>query len=218
MSFKKLQRQCEPEWQGILSHPFVNGMGRGTLTDGQLKYFITQDALYLRDFYRVLAMAGGRLEESRYARTMIRHAENVFIVEASLHETIAKAFGLRPEDIVKEPKGLITKAYTDHLVRTAYTESLPTLLAALLPCYWTYQAIGQDWAGRLPEHPLMRQWLETYNGEAYGQGVQDVVEIFEAISLGYPDDVAIAQKFHESMVYERLFWQQAWTAGSLLDH
>ena len=218
MQLKSLQRQCEPEWHEILSHPFVEGMGRGTLTNRQLKYFIIQDALYLRDFYRVLAMVGGRLDDSRHARTMIRHAENVFIVEANLHETIAQAFGLSPGDIAQAPKGLITKAYTDHLVRTAYTENLPTVLAALLPCYWTYQAIGQDWARRLPSHPLMRQWLETYNGEAYGQGVKEVVAIFEAVTLDYPDEAAIGQRFHDSMVYERLFWQQAWTVGDILHH
>ncbi len=218
MQIKTLQKQCDPEWQKILSHPFVEGMGKGTLTKGQLRYFITQDALYLRDFYRVLAMAGGRLEDSRHARTMIRHADNVFIVEASLHETIATAFDLTPRDITQAPKGLITRAYTDHLVRTAYTESLPTLLAALLPCYWTYQAIGHAWARRLPSHPLMRQWLETYNGKAYGQGVTEVVAIFEEVSLGHPDEAAISQRFHDSMVYERLFWQQAWTVGDIWNH
>lgn len=216
MKLAELKENCDPEWQRIASHPFVEGIGRGTLTGAQLQYFITQDALYLRDFYRVLAMAGGRLDGSQAARTMIHHAETVFVVETSLHETIAETFGLRREDIVRTPKGLVTKLYGDHLVRTAYTESVPVLLAALLPCYWTYQAIGQQWATNPPQHPLLRQWIDTYQGDAYATAVAEVVAIAENISEDYPNLDAITEAFHHSMVCERLFWEQAWTEGKVL--
>ncbi len=217
MRLEDLKNRCAPEWRRIASHPFVAALGRGTLTHAQLQYFITQDALYLRDFSRVLAMAGSRLDGGRDARTMIHHAETVFVVEVNLHETIARTFDLSREDILRTPKGLVTKLYGDHLVRCAYTESIAVLFAALLPCYWTYQALGQLLAPYPPQNPLLRQWIDTYCGDAYGVAVSEVVGIAEAISENPTDRAAVEDAFHHSMVAERLFWEQAWTEGQILE-
>lgn len=215
MELRDLQQYCEPQWQAIRTHPFVQGMGRGQLADEQLCYFIAQDTLYLRDFYWVLAMAAGRWGERGPAETLLKHAATVFQVEKSLHEQIAHHFGSTPEDLQKTPRGIITKAYGDHLVRTAYTEPLSVLVAAVLPCYWTYQAIGMEFRDGLPEHALMREWLLTYDGPIYRHAVQEVVALFESLSIQRSEMDGVRLAFHGSMEYERLFWEQAWRQGML---
>jgi len=215
MRLQELQQYCESEWQAIRSHPFVEGMGQGRLAEDQLFYFITQDALYLRDFYWVLAMAAGRWGESGPAETLLKHAGTVFQVEKTLHDHIVQHFGRTPQEISEMPRGFITKAYGDHLVRTAYTEPLPVLMAAVLPCYWTYQEIGAQFRDELPDHPLMRQWLLTYDGPPYRQAVREVVDLFEGMRIETREIPRVKAAFHQSMDYERLFWEQAWQGGLL---
>ena len=52
--------------QAILDHPFVTGVGDGTLPVDRFKHYVTQDYVYLIDYSRVLALASAkapRLEE-----------------------------------------------------------------------------------------------------------------------------------------------------------
>jgi len=213
MTLEELQAYCAPEWDRIQTHPFVVGIGQGTLPDEKLRYFIGQDALYLRDFYRVLSLIGGRLTPQEGAKTLIHHAETVFLVENTLHDAIARYFHMTPDDLQKVPLGWVTKGYRDHLVRTAYTESVAVSVAAVLPCYWTYQAIGQKLAPSLPEHPWLKEWILTYAGEAYGTAVAEVVHLFEHLPVAPAEEAKIRESYHWSMVYERRFWDQAWSSG-----
>ena len=43
--------------EAILAHPFVTGVGDGSLAVEKFKYYVKQDYLYLIDYSRVLALA-----------------------------------------------------------------------------------------------------------------------------------------------------------------
>jgi thiaminase/transcriptional activator TenA len=44
----------------ILAHPFVVGLGDGTLDRNAFRFYVVQDALFLRDYARALSVCGAR--------------------------------------------------------------------------------------------------------------------------------------------------------------
>ena len=46
---QRLYEAARPIWEACLSHPFVTGIGDGTLSVEKFQYFMLQDYLYLLD-------------------------------------------------------------------------------------------------------------------------------------------------------------------------
>src|SRR5207245_10904923 len=52
-----LRSIAEPIWAAQLTHPFVVGLGNGTLPERKFKYYLLQDALFLNDLAQVFEIA-----------------------------------------------------------------------------------------------------------------------------------------------------------------
>ena len=55
-----LRRHAGPVWDRIFSHPFVTGLGDGTLPLESFKFYLVQDYRFLIDYSRVLAVASAK--------------------------------------------------------------------------------------------------------------------------------------------------------------
>ena len=53
-------KRALPIRQAILAHPFITGVGDGTLDVERFKFYVMQDYAYLIDYSRVLAAASAR--------------------------------------------------------------------------------------------------------------------------------------------------------------
>ncbi|MHB1955396.1 MAG: thiaminase II [Sulfobacillus sp.] len=202
-----LKENNQDVWESIMTHPFVVDMGRGTLSDERLSRFIAQDYQYLKDFFRVLAVAAAKAPTNAWRAIFTAHAQNVVAVERQLHLKIAPLLDVSVDELQAIEPLPITIAYTDHLLRIAWTESFEAIVAAVLPCYWTYREIGIRLGDLgLPDHPLLRDWIETYRGPLYGQSVEEVLGIADALTLNPVCHMA----FERSLRYERLFWSQGY--------
>lgn len=205
-------------WAAAHQHPFVQGLGDHTLPRDRFTYFIGQDAVYLLDFSRVLAMGAARSEVRSDERLFLRHADTVHAVEAALHQDLGPRLGLSAATLAATVPGPVTVAYQDHLVRVAWTEPLAVLVAALLPCYVLYQEVARSMVPSAPMSgvPEYREWIDTYAGDEYGQAVAEMTTL--ANRLGESLDSAVAARaaraHWRSVRYEWLFWEQAWTKGA----
>ncbi|MCL4318294.1 MAG: thiaminase II [Firmicutes bacterium] len=217
MTFDQLLVHSDHEWQRIRQHPFVTALGKGDLSLEKFRYFIGQDRVYLKDFSKVLATLAALAPDSTAARTMLRHADTVFSVEQSLHDSVGEQMGLRAMDLQDVEADFVTKAYQDHLVRTVGEGSFITGLAAVLPCYWTYSALGRELSQNgKPGNALFVEWIDTYAAEQYRRSVEEVGALWESYSGDLPDTHTL-EVYDWSMTYERLFWEQAWQLGLKLD-
>jgi len=52
----RLLETVQPVWEMSHNHPFVVGMGDGTLEKDKFQYYIIQDYLYLLDYAKLYAM------------------------------------------------------------------------------------------------------------------------------------------------------------------
>src|SRR2546426_4610189 len=66
-----LRSVAEPIWAAQLTHPFVVGLGNGTLPERKFKYYILQDALFLTDLAQVYAIASEKAPEAVYAARFV---------------------------------------------------------------------------------------------------------------------------------------------------
>jgi thiaminase/transcriptional activator TenA len=212
-----LRQAAQPVWDAIMVHPFVIGLGDGSLDPARFRYFVGQDYVYLQDFSRVLAMGAVRSPSRARESMFLRHAATVHEVEQALHREVAPSLGLEAEALAATPPGPVTAAYTDHLMRAAWSEASVVLAAAVLPCYWIYREVGRRLADSVPDQPQYKAWIETYAGEAYGTAVAEMLEAAGEMLQDAPhaERARARRAFWRSSRYEWLFWQQAWLMGRL---
>ena len=54
---ERLRRKVAPIWNVQLDHPFVRGIGEGTLDLDRFKFWVRQDYVFLVEYARMLALA-----------------------------------------------------------------------------------------------------------------------------------------------------------------
>src|SRR5271166_6370099 len=170
---------CDHAWQRIRdlraaidALPFNRELAAGTLDQARFQFYITQDALYLEQFARILAMAGARGPDSATLRLFADSALEGIAVEQALHGQYLSRFGADSRQAEPSPDCL---GYTSFLLATAYHEPWEVLVAALLPCFWIYWDVGCEIANiAAPDNPY-RAWIDTYADPRFGEAVQAVI-------------------------------------------
>src|SRR5438552_1472935 len=86
MSFtRELWASMTPIYAAILRHPFLTGLTDGSLPRESFVFYAVQDALYLREFARSLALAAARAPEDDWIIMFSDHAASALRVERALH-------------------------------------------------------------------------------------------------------------------------------------
>src|ERR687896_2063766 len=120
----------------ILAHPFLRGLTDGTLTEECFRFYVLQDAVYLREYARALSLAGVRSPDESALVMFNEHAIGAITVERSLHEGLLKDLGVSESEAEGAEVSPTTFAYTSFLLKTAALGDCPEVLGAVLPCYW----------------------------------------------------------------------------------
>ena len=210
----ELWARHEPIWRAVHDHPFVRGIGDGTLPVERFRYYIEQDYVFLLEYSRVLALAVAKGVE---LPSMARFAELLHAtlnVEMALHRGYAGRFGIAEDALARVVAAPTTYAYTRHLLATAYAGSLVEIGAALLPCQWGYAEIGRVLAerGEPADQPLYAEWIRMYAGEEYRELAAGLRAHFDALAADESDAgrARLAEIFHLSARYEWAFWEMSW--------
>ncbi len=210
----------EDVYAEILGHPFVRGLGDGSLDEAAFRFYVVQDAHYLTGFARALSIASARAPREADVAMFAEHAAGAIAVERSLHEGFFRDFGLTEAEVAATPPAPTNLAYTSYLLATAYGGSFPEALGAVLPCYWIYWEVGKVLLERGSPHPLYRRWIDTYGGEEFAAVVRAVLELTDRIGpeLSEPERERVARHFAVTARYEWMFWdmglrQEAWPVG-----
>ncbi len=214
MSFaRELQERHRALHAATLAHPFVRGIGDGTLPVERFRFYVEQDYVFLIEYGRVLALA---VAKGRELDGMARFAELLHAtlnVEMALHRGYAGKFGIAAGDLARVAAAPTTYAYTRHLLATAYAGAAAEIAAALLPCQWGYGQIGRALAAAPPaDQPLYAEWIAMYAGEDYHALVAGLVEGFDALAA--VESAAARERLDQiyllSSRYEWAFWEMAW--------
>ena len=207
-----LWRAIEPVYAAILAHPFLRGLTDGSLPREAFRFYAVQDALYLRDFARALALAAAQAPREDWIIMFTEHAAGALKVEKTLHESFFKDFGLSPAAVSATPLAPTNQAYTSYLLATAHAGPFHEAVAALLPCYWIYWEVGKELKRRGSPDPLYSRWIGTYASEAFGSVVREVLACADTVAagLGPAGRDAMIAHFTTTSRYEWMFWDMGY--------
>jgi thiaminase/transcriptional activator TenA len=196
----------------ILVHPFVTGLTDGSLPRDAFAQYVVQDALYLVDYARALAVVAAKAPREDEISMFASHARGALEVERSLHEGLLHDLGLTEEAVRNTPQTPTTLAYTSYLLRSCHQGSFAEGLAAVLPCYWIYAEVGAGLLARSSPDPLYARWIETYGGEEFGRIVAAVLALVDRVGPAAGADEQAAMRAHvlATSRYEWMFWDAAW--------
>ena len=212
-----LHALAEPIWRAQHEHPFVRGIGDGTLDVDKFKLWVRQDYLFLIDYARVLSHASSRAPDLDTMRRFGDLAHDTLNVEMDLHRSYAAEFGITTDELESETKLPTTQAYTDFLVRAATAGEYHELIAALLPCMWGYYEIGQRLAEPPgPDDERYAKWIDMYSSPDFAALAGWCRDLTDRVAAD-ASALARTQMEHSFLTcsrYEWLFWEMAWTNES----
>ena len=209
----RLRRLADPVWRAQHEHPFVRGIGDGSLDLERFRHWVRQDYRFLIEYCRLFGLAAARAPD---LETLVRFAELLQATartEMDLHRAYAGELGIAPAELEREPMAPTTRAYTDFLVRVAATGDFAELAAALLPCMWGFSELGQALAARgLPAETRYAQWVGMYADPEFAALAAWCRELVDRLAQGAdePGRRRMEEAFLTSSRYEYQFWEMAW--------
>ncbi len=208
-----LWRSIDLIYVEILAHPFLQGLTDGTLPEDCFRHYVTQDALYLRDYARALSLAGIRSPDENAFLMFNEHAVGAIAVERSLHSGFLKDLNVSEDEFARTSPAPTTLAYTSYLLRKAALGDYPEILGAVLPCYWIYAEVGKALLEQGSPNPMYQTWIDTYGGEEFGAVVEAVLDLTDRAceDLSPVQRAAVTEAFVTTSRYEWMFWNMGWT-------
>ena len=175
-------------WQGnqelaeeCLAHPFVRGLGEGSLDPEVFEHYLAQDAFFLRAFFSAYALGAVRAVERREVVQRLHGLMRGVLDELKLHEGYAKSFGIDLGNVRPHPA---TRAYTDFLLRTAWTAEVGEIMAAMTPCMRLYAYLGQELARQDYSQNPYREWIETYSSDEFEALAAELESLLDQLAEG----------------------------------
>jgi len=213
MSFSQdvWQRNLEL-YQKTLALPFNQQLAQGTLNREAFSHYVIQDAHYLLAYGRALAVCAAKAFEADDVIQFSEAAKTAIVVERSLHDGFMQDFGISKTQFENTPLTLACHHYTSYLQATAWAESYPVVLAALLPCFWIYAEVGKDIVDKVAPNNPYQAWIDTYAGEDFHTAVRNVIATVDRVAARVDADTL--EKMHQAYTHaarlEWLFWDSAY--------
>lgn len=210
----RLRDAAAPVWEACLRHPFVTGIGDGTLDMEKFRYFMLQDYLYLFDYARVFALGVVKARDPELMRVFAANVDAILGGEMKIHRAYMKRLDITEAQVFSIKPALANLSYTNYMLSVAQTGGPMEIVASILACSWSYAEIGQALAA-IPgaaEHPFYGEWIRGYASEEYAATNQALIELMDSLAadageeqLAYLTDV-----FVNCSRYELGFWDMAW--------
>src|SRR5579859_1218748 len=192
--------------------PFNRELAAGTLAPERFRRYIVQDALYLDQFSRALAIAAAKAPDAATVEVFAHSAQAAVAVERVLHERYLAEFGIDPGALAETEPAPDCLAYTSFLLATAHQEPWEVLVAALLPCFKVYWEVGCRIAKEAALDNPYRAWIDTYADPQFGDAVNVVTGIANKAAEGVTaaTQARMLAAFVRATQYEWLFWDGAY--------
>jgi thiaminase/transcriptional activator TenA len=213
----RLREQCDGIWAGLHAHPFLSELARGTLPLDAFRFFIEQDLLFLPEFARCMALGAAKSQGGDELEFFTRQLDGIISLEIpSNRRLLDQVTSLGAQDrggsLGMAPANL---AYTSFLLATAAAGGPLEILAAILPCSWSYVEIARGLKDEIAEHPVYSDWVSFYLEDTEADLVLNMRETFDEMTreaaLSDRKRRQLAEIFTMSSRLEGRFWEMAYT-------
>ncbi|MBO0473520.1 thiaminase II [Enterococcus sp. DIV0840] len=210
---EEARKSVDKIWQESKEHPFILELKAGTLAPEIFRYYLIQDRYYLEQFSQIHLKAAALTMNKEIEACFLEGVKSLEAAEISVRKTFFKDLNVTEEEIDHTPIAPSAYQYTSHMYREIGTKSLARTAAALLPCYWLYQEIGEELIYSGSPDPLYQRWIETYDSEGYRESVirQRHLTDYLAEQVSTEERSLMKQAFIISSYEELNFWEMAYT-------
>jgi len=212
--FDRLRAARPDDWRAYVAHPFVDGLGDGTLPAAAFQSYLVQDYLFLIQFARAYALAIYKSRTLDEMRTALSGVKAILDTEMDLHVRLCAGWGLGPSELERAPEGRATIAYTRFVLDCGQRGDLLDLYVALAPCVVGYADIAASLArrpGGISESNPYRDWILDHSGPLYQEVARSARANLDrlarlALTEARFDD--LAETFGRASRLEADFWSQ----------
>ncbi|QES88148.1 thiaminase II [Rhizosphaericola mali] len=199
----------EPIYNKITTMPFIQELANGKLATEKFKYYIGQDALYLEQFGRVLAMIAAKAPNTEIALAFIQFSQNAMVVENTLHASYFLDYNIT-NNFILQPA---CHHYTHFLKSIVSFDSIEIAMAAVLPCFWIYKKVG-DYLLNLKtvNNNPYQKWINTYGGEDFAISVTKAIRLCDEVADISNKKIKdqMTSVFYRASIMEFEFWDAAY--------
>ncbi|WP_105614617.1 thiaminase II [Vallitalea okinawensis] len=208
-------QRVQAYYEKYLDHPFVKGLGEGTLSRDRFKQYLIQDSLYLKDYGKVYAGAFllvDRIEDLQFLHSCIGV---VVSDETNMHTQYLMDYGLDVYKVDKDPVLPENRAYLDYMLSFLPTGNVKEIFMSALPCTLTYEHIGkalkEGYKDNL-ESNYYKAWIEAYAGKEFEEFSLESCRLLDRICEGISkeEEEHLIQIFLTSCEYEMAFWDMSY--------
>ena len=201
-------------WEACLKHPFVTGIGDGTLAVEKFQHFMLQDYLYLFGYARVFALGVVKARDPELMRTFAANVDAILGGEMKIHRAYMKRLGITEAQVFAVKPALDNLSYTNYMLSVANAGSPMEIVASILACSWSYAEIGQALSA-IPgaaEHPFYGEWIQGYSSEEYSATNQALIELMDSLAANATEEqiAYLTEVFVNCSRYELAFWDMSW--------
>ena len=202
-------------WEAYHEHPFVKGIADGSLDKEKFKYYMIQDYLYLIDYTKVFALGAAKAKDLSAMKLFAGYTHAILDGEMDIHRDYMARLGITPEEAETANVALDNLSYTSYMLRAAYEGGEAEVMAAILSCALSYEAIAKQIVKENPEadkHPFYGEWVSGYASESYHEENERLIGMMNRLAA----DCTPAQEAHLIDIftacsrYEAAFWDMAW--------
>jgi thiaminase (transcriptional activator TenA) len=213
----EFRRRSAGVWERLHSHPFLRELATGELPLDKFRFFLEQDILYLPDFARCMAMGAGKSSTEAELRFFSAELDGAINLELpNQHRVLEQVRQLGARDrggaLGKAPANV---AYTSFMLAVSSQGTALEIIAAILPCAWSYVEIAQRLADQIVDHPVYKDWVGFYLTDEVVRLEQKMRSDFDDMADEAAPDPArldrLAEIFATSSRLEESFWQMAYT-------
>jgi thiaminase/transcriptional activator TenA len=220
----ELRTECAAIWDGLHAHPFLRELAQGTLAPEKFRFFLEQDNLYLEDYARCLALGAAKARDEAELAYFVKDLNQVIEAELpSNRALLARVIEMGATDhggaLTRAPANL---AYGSYMQACSMRGGPLEVMAALLPCAWSYTEIAQRLRDETStDHPVYGEWIAYFSSAPNIEMVTGMRQHFDRLveseELGAARRAELHEIFAASSRLEGGFWEMAYTMAQWPD-
>lgn len=212
---QQLIAQGEPLWERFCTHPFLIGVGDGTLDHRKFQFYMMQDYRYLLDYARVFALGVAKAEDPEDMRCFAGYVGQIMSGEMDTHRGYMARLGIPLEEAERMPMAPENTAYTDYMLARSWAGGPDAAAVSILACAVSYEYLGKRLLERYPqsaEHPFFGEWVRSYASPEYAAENKKLCALVDRLTAQSTEAqrAQYLEIFLECTRYEGAFWDMAW--------
>ncbi|UOR46518.1 thiaminase II [Helicobacter pylori] len=209
-----LYQNTQSIWGDCISHPFVQGIGHGTLERDKFRFYIIQDYLFLLEYAKVFALGVVKAYDEAVMREFSNAIQDILNNEMSIHNHYIRELQITQTELQNAHPTLANKSYTSYMLAEGIKGSIKEVTAAVLACGWSYLVIAQN-LSQIPnalEHAFYGHWIKGYSSKEFQACVSWNINLLD--SLTHASSKQEIEKLKDIFIttskYEYMFWDMAY--------